>query len=180
MRNFHRLTLPIATAILLALVPAAAHGESEEHCVVVVVDQAASGELITTKPECFDTYSAAVSFASAGAVALPMATKASITLFDEGIASILSTFTLGTHYDGLNGTGSSISVVGSSCSGGYWNTPSSWDNRISSTWNGCNRLVHYDYPNRGGSSASTWGVGDLDNVPSSMNNKAESVSYSSS
>ncbi len=136
-----------------------------EHCVVVVVEQAADGELITTDPECFGTKSAALAYAEwQTAVRTPGGTA-------------LATFTLGTHYDGLSGTGSSISVVGSSCSGGHWNTPSSWDNRISSTRNGCNRVKHHDYPNKGGSYASTWGVGVLSNVPSYMNNRAESVSY---
>ena len=93
---------------------------------------------------------------------------------------ILSTFTLGRHYDGYNGTGSSISVVGSSCTGGYWNTTSSWDNRISSSYNGCARLRHYAYPNKVVPFDDTQGSGTTDNLNSTLNNNAESISYHSS
>ncbi len=97
---------------------------------------------------------------------------------NDAVMAAASTFTLGIHYDGYNGTGSSITVVGSSCSGGWWNTPSWFDNRISSSWNGCYRLRHYNKPNRGGMSGSTYGAGSVHNVPWWINNKAESVSYS--
>jgi hypothetical protein len=67
-------------------------------------------------------------------------------------------------------------VVGGSCSGGYWNTGSTWANRISSSWNGCYRLRHHDGPSKTGTYADTLGPG-THNLPSHMNNKTESVSY---
>ncbi len=91
----------------------------------------------------------------------------------------VSSFTLGIHYDYSNGGGSSITVVGSSCTGGWWNTPSWFDNRESSSYNGCNRLKHWDYPNASGSYQSTWTVGQTDNL-TYMSNRVESVSYHSS
>jgi hypothetical protein len=91
----------------------------------------------------------------------------------------LSSFTLGIHFDGFNGTGSSISVAGSSCTGGWWNTGTTWANRISSSYNGCARLRHYDLANKGGSYQDTYGAGTTDNL-STMDNRSESVSYHSS
>lgn len=93
-----------------------------------------------------------------------------------GDTTLLSTFTLGTHFEGLNGTGSSISVVGGDCTGGYWNTGLTWANRISSSWNGCYRLRHYDLPNKSGPWVDLVGSGTK-NLPSIMNNKTESVAY---
>lgn len=86
-------------------------------------------------------------------------------------------FRPGTHFDGYNGSGSSISVQGSSCTGGWWNTPSSWDNRISSSYNGCYRLAHFDSPNKSGDRYDTTGVGQTDNLSAAMSNRTESVAY---
>ena len=156
-----------------------ATGGDEEHCVVTVLDQDATGELRLSEPVCFDTFAESMSFASEGTLQLDADTSGSALFSDESIAAAASTFTLGVHYDGYNGSGASISVVGSSCTGGYWNTSSSWDNRISSSWNGCYHLKHWDYPNMSGTSMHTYGVGQIDNL-TSFNNRTESVSYHSS
>lgn len=148
----------------------------EQHCVVEVVDQLKSGEFVLSDPVCFETFAEAASFASSGAVQLPAGVSPA-DLGASGQEALLATFTLGVHYDGYSGGGASISVVGSNCGGGYWNTSTAWDNRISSTWNGCHRIKHHDNPYMSGSYRSTWGVGSVSNVPSSLNNKAESVSY---
>lgn len=166
--------MPIAAALLALLTvfattqPSAADTESEVHCVAFIVGQAAGGELALSEPDCFD------SELEAGIWAL---TDPADRL-DSGFYFAGSTFTLGRHFDGFNGTGSSISIVGSSCTGGYWNTSSSWDNRISSSYNGCARLTHWDEPAKNGSFQHTYGAGTTDNL-SYMNNKAESVSYHS-
>lgn len=97
----------------------------------------------------------------------------SVQCFDTFSAA---TFTLGIHYDYYNGAGTSKTVVGSSCSGGYWNTPSSFSNRISSSYNGCRTLVHYDDPGMGGSSATTVGAGQVHNL-TWFNNRTESIRY---
>ena len=125
----------------------------ESHCVVVVMGQEKSGELITTDPTCFGTERLARLWANSG-----LALATTFDLRDDPIQALL-TFNLGIHYDGFNGTGSSISVVGSSCTGGWWNTPAAWDNRISSSFHGCAALRHYDLANKGGSFSSLpeWG-----------------------
>lgn len=167
------------TALVLAGGLALYGGASEEpavyeevsggsHCVVFVTDQAADGELAVSKPDCFSSVILADTWAAAGS-------PAGLDSQSDGV-SAASTFVLGRHYDGFNGSGSSIAVVGSSCTGGYWNTGSSWANRISSSYSGCPKLAHYDYPNKGGSYEYTYGSGTIDNL-SFMNNDTQSVAY---
>ena len=115
------------------------------HCVVEVVGQRADGELVVSDPACFDSFAEAMVEASSGALRLPAGVSGDVVFTDPGVGVLASSFTLGIHYDGYNGTGSSLSVVGSSCTGGYWNTPGWFDNRISSSYNGCARLKHWDY-----------------------------------
>jgi len=171
-----RVTASFAFAIVMALPPVVAELPArppESHCVVVVIGQEESGELITTDPTCFGSEDMARLWASSG-----LALASTSGLGDDPIQA-LTTFTLGIHYDGFNGTGSSISIIGSSCTGGWWNTPLAWDNRISSSFHGCAALRHYDFANKGGAAQLTTGVGTIKNL-NSLNNRAESVSYSAS
>lgn len=163
----------VLTAMGAMPVVAAAEEQPAEHCVSFVTHQKPDGELELTKPDCFDSEQAAEHWASVG-----MSQRLqNLGIFDAGVGG-LSSFTLGRHFDGFNGSGSSISIVGSSCTGGYWNATATWDNRISSSYNGCARLTHWDYPAKSGQSQSTYGAGTTDNL-STLNNKASSVSYHS-
>ncbi|KAA3637569.1 MAG: hypothetical protein DWP92_07535 [Armatimonadetes bacterium] len=153
---------------------------TESHCVVTTVGQESDGELITTGVECFDTFADAMVFASNGSLLLPRDASGSVLFTDPGVSAMASTFTLGVHFDGYSGTGSSTTVVGADCTGGYWNTPAWFDNKISSSYNGCARLKHFDYANASGYLTATTGAGTTDNLPYSANNKTESVSYHSS
>ena len=151
-----------------------ARADQESHCVTFVIGQRPDGELILSDADCFDTEATAAFWAT-----IPSPARLSGGLWTMSSAPgalSASAFTLGRHYDGFNGTGSSISVVGSSCIGGYWNTSSAWDNRISSSYNGCNQLKHWDLPYKSGIVESTFGSGTTDNL-SFMNNRTESVSY---
>ena len=59
--------------------------------------------------------------------------------------------TLATHYDGASYTGSSFSVLGVNCLGGYVNMSASWDNRVSSTYSSfCPRVRHWTGVNLSG------------------------------
>jgi hypothetical protein len=151
----------------------------ETHCVIDVLGELPTGEFIVSEPRCYSTFPQAVADETDGTVRLASGTKGTVLFEDAETAAAVSSFTLGTHFDGANGTGSSISVTGSSCTGGYWNTSASWDNRISSSYNGCGRLRHYDYANKGGSAENTYGAGATDNL-GVLNNRTESVSYHSS
>jgi hypothetical protein len=152
--------------------------ETESHCVVAVVAHKTSGEFILSEPRCFSSLAQALTDASGDSSAFPADFSGSELLSGEGGSALLAT--LGVHFEGANGSGSSISVTGGACSGGYWNTGLSWANRISSSWNGCYRLRHYDNPHLGGSSAPTVGAGSTHNLPGAMDNKTESVAYLSS
>lgn len=153
----------------------------ETHCVVRVVDQTATGELIVGPAECYESFRDAQTAAerAAGERVDDHGPVGQAIGGPEGDVGVLS-FTLGIHYDGSNGTGSSITVVGSACSGGWWNTGTSWANRISSSWNGCYRLRHYDGPNKTGAWGDTVGAGSVHNLSPAINNKTESVAYLSS
>jgi len=175
-----RVPLPAALSLtvpFVAGVPVVATVGSESHCVVRVLGERPDGEFVVTPQVCFTTLGEALSYASGGAVTFNADLTGRALLADEGgVASVASTFTLGVHFDGFNGTGSSITVAGSPCSGGYWNTGSTWANRISSSWNGCYRLRHYDLPAATGDSENTRGAGSTHNL-STLNNRAESVAY---
>lgn len=171
-----RVTASFAFAFVMALPPLVVEQPTdpgESHCVVVVIGHKKSGELITTDPTCFGSESLARLWTNSG-----LALVTTSELGDNPIQALL-TFTLGIHYDGFNGTGSSVSIVGSACTGGWWNTPLAWDNRISSSFHGCAALRHYDLPNKAGSAQLTTGLGTIKNL-SALNNRAESVSYSAS
>ena len=178
--------LTLATA-LVAVVPAVAQTAepvAEEHCVVVAVDVASDGRLVLDEPECYSTVADA---AEATEVALADVAASNRSVARSALASDsagqqvaqASSKTLGIHYDGTSGSGSSITVVGSACTGGYWNASATWKNRISSTYNGCGRLKHYDKPSMVGTMYTTLGVGTTDNL-SWFANMTESVSYHAS
>lgn len=166
-----------AIALLLPGVSTATQAGEETHCVVDVIGEKTSGELIVSEPRCYTTFSAAIEDASEGALVLPRSATGAVMFEDADVAGAASSFTLGIHYDGYNGLGSSISISGTSCSGGWWNTGTTWHDRISSTYNGCARLRHYTNANMGGAYEDTKGAGTTDNLTVNLNNKADSVSY---
>ncbi|MBA2338024.1 MAG: hypothetical protein H0V96_09775 [Acidimicrobiia bacterium] len=173
------LAVLVLAAGLLVVVPATAQTNerraTEEHCVAVAVDQAADGELVVSEPQCFATKAEAADAVAALTTAAP---SDSANAGSPGLQVPLSTMTLGIHYDGTGGTGSSISITGSGCTGGYWNASAYWTNRISSTWNGCYQVKHYDFAGKVGSSYSTYTVGQIDSL-SWFSNDTGSVSYHS-
>jgi|FLYL01.1.fsa_nt_gi hypothetical protein len=157
----------VALMLLLASEPSSALALSldppiAKHCLVQVIGQSPLGELTTGPPEC---YSAQAEVA------------ARVAAITEGSRSVASTssFLLATHYDGSNQQGASFSVIGSSCTGGYLNLDAKWNNRISSTANGCPRIRHYEYPSLQGSWADTLAPGG--NLPVWIDNQTSSIQY---
>jgi hypothetical protein len=92
---------------------------------------------------------------------------------EEGTA-LAADFAIGVHYDGAGFTGSSVTVVGSSCIGGWLNLPAAWNDRISSTANGCPQIRHFLHVNLAGTSASTFSPGG--NL-GALSNEASSIQY---
>ncbi len=65
-------------------------------------------------------------------------------------AATIDPHLIAVHFEGLNFTGDSISIAGTDClGGGITLTGGAWDNRISSTENGCSRIEHYDISSDG-------------------------------
>lgn len=171
--------LSVATTMVV-IAPAGAErsrpeASDEQHC-VAAVQQLASGELSFTAETCHNTFAEALADATAGTVALPSDLEGADLFADEIIGQLAASFTLGIHFDGYGGSGSSIAIVGSSCTGGYWNASSWWRNRINSSWNGCYHLRHYDNPSRSGASYNTYTAGQIDSL-SWFANRTESVAY---
>lgn len=153
-----------------------AEAREESHCVVDVIGERAGGELAVSEPRCYGTFAEAMRDASNGVLVLPRLASGSVMFGDSDVAAAASLFTIGIHFDGFNGAGSSMSVVGTSCSGGWLSLSRAWVNRISSTFNGCNQIRHYDTADRGGIFEDTFGAGTRDNL-SRLNNRVGSISY---
>jgi hypothetical protein len=144
----------------------AAQRAGGEHCVVHVIDTAPDGEMIVSEPECYPTFERAMSSEGVDAWGVGAAAAA------DGVTA--ATFTIGTHYDGTGFTGPSMSVVGSDCAGGWLNVSATWNNRISSTLNGCPRIRHFDGVNLSGNSQHTYSPGG--NL-TTLNNLTSSIQY---
>jgi hypothetical protein len=178
--------LTLATA-LVAVVPAVAQTAepaAEEHCVAVAVDSANDGRLVLDEPECFSSADEASEATKDALVTLAasnrLAARSAMADDSDGKAvAQAASKTLGIHYDGSGGSGSSITIVGSACTGGYWNASATWKNRINSSYNGCGRLKHYDKPSMVGMMYTTLGAGTTDNL-GWFANMTESVSYHAS
>lgn len=156
------LVLAAAGVAFVSLSAPATAAAPEEHCVVDVVGQEADGLLVLSEERCYRSFDQAQADA-----AVPPGGEMSLLATSGG--------TLGVHYDGSNFTGSSITVSGTSCSGGYTNLTSSWRNRISSTLNGCPVVRFFDGLYLSGSSETMLASGNL----YYMNNKSESIQYTS-
>lgn len=167
------IVLAVALAASFATVPSA-QARGERHCVLRVVGQRPSGELVTAPATCFASFADAM--ASIGVDTRGIPNPNPETLAAAGRLDSAVTFAIGVHYDGANWTGSSSTVTGSNCLGGWMNVSSTWLNRISSTWNGCNRILHFDGYNLTGSYEST--MGDGGNL-SALNNRTNSIQYTS-
>jgi hypothetical protein len=127
----------------------------EEHCVVQVVGQdAATGEVRLSDLTCDRTRD--------------------VALRRAGAATAAADHPIGVHFDGAGYTGSSLTVVGADCTGGWLNLPAAWNNRISSTLNGCPRIRHFDGANLTPPEQTTLSPGG--NLLS-LNNKASSIQY---
>lgn len=146
MRRTVGLVLSLALATLSLGVPSVGAKQAEQqHCRVEVLGQKPTGEFVMSGITCVEA---------------PQRS--------EGIESWIAT-----HYDGLGWTGSSLGVSGSGCNGGWWNLPSEWNDRISSTWSPCT-VRHYENANLGGGYDTTYSPGD---DLGTYNNEASSVRY---
>jgi hypothetical protein len=143
------LTAVTSTTVLDAARVAAAT-PTVEHCAVRVTGMDPDGQLRTTKPTCSADQSAAL----------------------RAVRTAASDVPIGVHWDGPGLTGSSFTVIGSSCSGGWLNLNPLWTNRVSSTQNYCPVIRHYDGYNLTGAFEDSWypgaNLGYLNNATNSI------------
>ncbi|HEU4523936.1 MAG TPA: peptidase inhibitor family I36 protein [Gemmatimonadales bacterium] len=158
----------IVAVALASVVPmsTASADTGDQHCVVHVIDKDETGQLIVSDPECYDTFTEAMTSEDVDAWGADAETQV--------LGVVAATFTIGTHYDGANFTGASMSVVGSDCAGGWLNVSADWNNRISSTRNGCPRIRHYSGANLTGITQDTVTPGG--NL-TTLNNLTSSIRY---
>jgi hypothetical protein len=101
-----------------------------KQCAVSVMGTNADGSFITTPMTC-----------TTGAT-----TSGTMTALSGAIA---------THWTGYNLTGSSLTIYGTTCSGGWLNFPAGWSYAIASTNSSC-WVDHYTGANLTGASDWTW------------------------
>lgn len=168
-----------AVAAVAAAAPAGTAGASveeseEQHCVVQVVGQEKSGRYLTDEPTCYPTLAEALS--GAGALVPEVARSGALTSDQVEVAVASASSNLGIHFDGANRTGSSITVAGTTCGGGYVNLSTAWINRISSTINSCAVVNFWNGYDKTGNYEQT---GFTTENLGALNNAANSIGYAS-
>lgn len=144
---------------------------AEIHCVLHIIGKHEDGEYITEDLGCFPTLAEALS--ATHTIPDSKLARLSPALRATVLAAGAST-SLGTHYADANRTGSSISVTGSNCDGGYLNLSTDWQNKISSTSGFCPVTRFFDSPSKTGkaedTNPGTWNLVKL-------NDQSESIQY---
>lgn len=157
----------LIAASLVFTAPAQAQ---QSHCLVQVQNTGENKPFVIKSTRCFSSYADVLR--STGAKNVPQSMSPASASGYLALTSII-----GTHYDGTGASGQSFSVVGSDCNGGGLPVPFGWNDRISSTTNGCPTISHYENTNYTGSVFNTFGAGTNTNITGYMNNKTSSIKY---
>ncbi len=147
----------LIVGVLVADVASAAeHGQ--RHCVVKVIAEE-DGQIVTGEERCSSNYAEARAFAS-----------------EAFGAAEASTNTVGVHFTGTNFSGSSITIVGTICSGGVWYPTGGWNNNIDSSYHYCGSkpTIFYDSSSCSGTSRAIYGSSS---TLFTMNDRASCVRY---
>ncbi len=160
----------LLTAGVFTTVPttASAEGDKGEHCIVEVTD-VVDGTFVLGPEKCFATFADVLRSRGDQNV------SDSVTPANVPRSTLVLDAIIGVHYDGANFTGASFSVSGTTCGGGGLNVSAAWNDRISSTTNGCPTITHYENTNYAGATASTFGGGG--NITGYMDNRTSSIKY---
>ncbi len=157
----------LATAAGQGPAAASTSEETEEHCLLEVIGQEPDGEYITAEPVCYPTLGEVLDDLGIDVDALD----------DTGAAgraarAMAASSALGTHFADAGRTGSSITISGADCGGGYVNLSAGWVDRISSTRNYCPTVVFWTGFDKSGSneitSTSSINLGPLNNLSRSI------------
>ena len=153
-------------AVAVTVTPAGAvteqlsKAEVERHCIAHVVD--ASSDVQATR--------------TAEPTEVCFSTEAEVDAYLGAGLQRSSTTTIGRHYKGTNYSGSSITIVGTTCSGGVWYATGSWNNNIESSHYFCGSAGTRFYDS---SSCTGNGLTTTSNLPTLgwMNNRTSCVRY---
>lgn len=162
-------------AVAMPLPASAAIETSKNHCLLTVIGKDANNTFHTAPERCFKTFEEVLKAAGqadvqAGVTPLTLRLKASAQLATSSI--------IGVHYDAANATGASLTVNGSTCVGGGLNVPLNWNDRISSTLNGCGTIQHFENTNYQNASFTTYGSGGWTSFTGAyLNNRTSSIKY---
>lgn len=128
----------------------------ERHC-VVVIDGTAGSRAAQPEERCFKSIADAAAFTPGGETAF-------------------GSTTIGWHFTGQSFTGSSIRIVGTTCSGGVWYATGTWNNNIESSYHYCGSSPtrFWDYASCAGSSRSIYASAT---TLFEMNDRASCVQY---
>ena len=134
----------------------------EQHCVVEVIG-VEDGEFVMGKEVCFGSKDEATRQAAASSAG-------------GGIALAASSTTIGIHYTSTSYSGSSITIIGTTCSGGVWRPSGSWNNNIESSRHYCGGSAtrFYDSSRCSGTSSAIY---NSSTTLSWMNNRTSCVRY---
>ena len=141
----------------------------EKHCVATVIGVV--DEVFQMGPEtCFPTRAEADAYT-------PLIEVSATVSLTGGVETLLASTTIGVHYTNSNYGGSSISIVGTTCSGGTWPATGSWNNNIESSEHLCGSAYTTFYDD--GSCATSSNYRILSRQPSlyGLNNKTSCVRY---
>lgn len=164
-----RLVFILASALLVITgLTSPASATQTEHCLVHTDGIDKEGNLIVTSTTCYNSFADVLREAGATEV------SSDVTPAQAG-SYLMLTSIIGVHYDGFSASGSSFSVEGSDCAGGGLPVPMGWNDRISSTTNGCLNILHYENINYTGALETTYGAGNHN--LGINNNKTSSIKY---
>jgi hypothetical protein len=174
--SFRKRFLIAASATLVAVaipVPASADAQTSkaQSCVLNITGMDEKKNYSYTM-KCYDDF--ASSLRSVGAIVPDDVTPLTVNM--EAVTAMSST--IGVHFDANNGTGANLTVSGSTCVGGGLNVPIAWNDRISSTLNGCGTIQHFENTNYAGASLTSYGSGSVTGFGSAyMNNRTSAIKY---
>jgi hypothetical protein len=163
-----RLLIAASATLVAIAVPAPAHASAqtagEVKCdasdktqsAVLTVTGMDSNKNFKYTMKCYDTFGNSLRAIGVSVSADVTPAKLSATLSPS--AALLDSV-IGIHYDAGNLSGAALTVNGSTCNGGGLNVPIACNDRISSTYNGCGTIQHFENTNYGGTNTSTFGSG---------------------
>ena len=139
---------------------------NERHCVIEVIG-VDDGVFVTQPEVCFGSQAEAVVHA------------ASINAEPSGegdLALSSNSNTIGTHYTSTSYGGSSVRIVGTTCSGGVWYPTGTWNNNIESSLHYCGSSATTFYNSSSCSGSPHHIYWEADSL-GQMNNRASCVRY---